>query len=99
MPVTKKGYKRKTIFFSVSAIILIAGLFVTFQEYKKISSEPIGSWQTDMQADCAVVLTGGANRVREGFDLLSRGQIRKLIISGVNPIDKRFSKFNSNSLM
>jgi uncharacterized SAM-binding protein YcdF (DUF218 family) len=34
--------------------------------------------------DCAVVLTGGAGRVREGFDLLARRETQKLIISGVN---------------
>jgi uncharacterized SAM-binding protein YcdF (DUF218 family) len=31
------------------------------------------------------VLTGGAGRVREGFDLLSHREVKKLIISGVHP--------------
>lgn len=39
----------------------------------------------DSQGDCAVVLTGGPNRVRKGFDLLAQGQVKKLIVSGVNP--------------
>lgn len=38
----------------------------------------------DLTADCAVVLTGGAGRVREGVALLSRKQIRQLIITGVH---------------
>jgi hypothetical protein len=36
-------------------------------------------------ADCAIVLTGGPGRVREGFDLLARKQAQKLIVSGVHP--------------
>lgn len=52
-------------------------------EYQKLSAESITSWDQDPSADCAIVLTGGSNRVREGFDLLTRGQVKKLIISGV----------------
>jgi uncharacterized SAM-binding protein YcdF (DUF218 family) len=51
----------------------------------KVDSFEVTSWTEDHTADCAVVLTGGAQRVREGFDLLIRGSIQKLIISGVNP--------------
>jgi uncharacterized SAM-binding protein YcdF (DUF218 family) len=54
-------------------------------DYQKISSEPITSWEKDPSADCAVVLTGGAGRVREGLSLLSRNLVRKMIISGVHP--------------
>lgn len=63
--------------------LVIIWLGLTFREYQRVTGEPISSWKTDVSADCAVVLTGGSNRVREGFDLLSRGQVRKLIISGV----------------
>ncbi|MCB0368554.1 MAG: YdcF family protein [Bdellovibrionales bacterium] len=38
-----------------------------------------------MEADCAIVLTGGQGRIREGIDLLANKLIKKLIISGVNP--------------
>ena len=48
-------------------------------------SEPISAWLEDHRADCAVVLTGGPGRVREGFDLLAQHQVNKLIISGVHP--------------
>jgi uncharacterized SAM-binding protein YcdF (DUF218 family) len=56
-----------------------------FYEYKIITSEPISSWQKDPTADCAVVLTGGPGRVREGLSLLGRGLVKKLVISGVHP--------------
>ncbi len=36
------------------------------------------------RADCGVVLTGGPGRIREGLALMSRRQIKRLIISGVH---------------
>ncbi len=66
--------------------VIAVGLAAWFRtEYRHIASEPISSWTEDHKADCAVVLTGGPGRVREGFDLLAQGQVRKLIISGVHP--------------
>lgn len=56
-----------------------------WREYRFVSSSTVTAWEVDDSADCAVVLTGGANRVREGFDLLARGSVKKLIISGVHP--------------
>jgi len=57
-------------------------------EYRDVTSEPILSWQQNQFADCAVVLTGGTGRVRAGFDLLSNQNVKKLIISGVNPASR-----------
>lgn len=54
-----------------------------YREYEAVLREPLQSWQKDQTADCAVVLTGGAGRVREGFDLLANQEVKKLIISGV----------------
>lgn len=51
----------------------------------RVRASEVSSWKEDHSADCAVVLTGGPQRVREGFDLLIRGAVQKLIISGVNP--------------
>lgn len=45
---------------------------------------PVQSWIKNQTCDCAIVLTGGAGRVREGFDLLSNQAVKKLIISGVH---------------
>lgn len=76
--------KKAIIPFSVLIIFsLIIGAYI--REKNKILHTPIHSWIEDNSADCAVVLTGGPGRVREGFDLLSQKKIQKLIITGVNP--------------
>ncbi len=54
-------------------------------EALNLNRRDVTSWTTPSKGDCAVVLTGGPGRVRAGFDLLQRGDVRKLIISGVNP--------------
>jgi uncharacterized SAM-binding protein YcdF (DUF218 family) len=77
-----KKLLRKKYFWGLLAFFL-ALTFRTWQEYKNVQSEPVNSWKNTVQADCAVVLTGGAGRVREGFDLLANQNIKKLIISGV----------------
>lgn len=59
--------------------------WIFFSEVKTISAQGPTAWVEDHAADCAVVLTGGPGRVREGFDLLAQGNVRKLIISGVHP--------------
>lgn len=58
-------------------------LLLYWTEFKKIKAEPVNSWQVDQTADCAVVLTGGVGRVPEGFDLIQRQQVKKIIIAGV----------------
>lgn len=74
---------RRSLVFSLLAFFLAGGLFLS--ELRKIQAEPITAWTEELGADCAVVLTGGAGRVREGFALLKREQVRTLIISGVHP--------------
>jgi len=76
--------KKYLIFFLV---IVTASLFLdrAFKESQKILAQDVNSWTEDQSADCAVVLTGGPGRVREGFDLLAQRRIKKLIISGVYP--------------
>lgn len=70
---------------SVSFVLLISLALWYRREIKVIAEEPVSAWLDDHRADCAVVLTGGPGRVREGFDLLAQGQVHKLIISGVHP--------------
>lgn len=41
--------------------------------------------QTHDTADAIIVLTGGADRIEAGFDLLKTGRARRLFISGVHP--------------
>ncbi len=70
----------------VFAFILVGAFCYLFiRESRIIKAEIPTSWKLDQKADCAVVLTGGSGRVREGFDLLAQKQVNKLIISGVNP--------------
>ena len=72
--------------FLVSCLaVLVTSAIWTRQEYNKVLSSEVTAWTQDQSADCAVVLTGGPGRVREGFDLLAQGRVRKLIISGVYP--------------
>lgn len=68
-------------------IVLLAFIFLSwiFYEAYFLRSLPVTSWTEDARGDCALALTGGHGRIRAGFDLLQRGDVRKLIISGVNP--------------
>lgn len=77
----------------LSWLLLIGSLLIVYRfylEYKVILHDPQASsstlpdsWTQAQTADCAVVLTGGAGRVREGFDMLAQKNVKKLIISGV----------------
>lgn len=76
--------RRKAVF----ATVVVWGVFLVWaytREVRLILSQPINSWSEDVSADCAVSLTGGPQRIREGLDLLSRHSVQKLIISGVHP--------------
>lgn len=68
-------------------VLMVAAIFLWafLRELRQIAAQPVTSWAEDVTADCAVVLTGGPNRIREGFDLLIRHSVQKLIISGVHP--------------
>lgn len=44
----------------------------------------IGSAQPEQPLDAAIVLTGGSNRVSQGFDLLAAGKVKYLLVSGVH---------------
>lgn len=79
-----KSLVRKKSFWAL-LILALAVIFRFSAEYHDVVDEPVLSWSSSQSADCAVVLTGGAGRVREGFDLLANQNVKKLIISGVNP--------------
>lgn len=66
-------------------LTLAIGGWLYRREKRLVAQEPISAWSEDHRADCAVVLTGGPGRIREGFDLLAQEQVHKLIISGVHP--------------
>lgn len=69
---------------SLVAVLIFLG-WLYRREESAIAAEPVSAWAEDHRADCAVVVTGGPGRIREGFDLLAQGQVHKLIISGVHP--------------
>ena len=74
----------KSKIFWVFVGFLLVFTYQFSQHLSYVQSEPITVWSVPVTADCAVVLTGGLGRIREGFDLLSQKQIKKLIVSGVN---------------
>ncbi len=63
------------------AVLLLAAFFM--KELQNVQSYKVNSWSENHHGDCAVVLTGGAGRIKEGIDLLSTRAVQKLIISGV----------------
>lgn len=78
--------KKSILLFTITLVLtFIFSTFLFYYESQKIKNEPITAWTEDHEADCAIVLTGGPGRVREGFDLLARKSVKKLIISGVHP--------------
>ena len=82
MKLIKKFFLRRDRLIFLIVILVASGIFL--RELDLIQQEPIGSWKNEVHADCAIVLTGGVGRVREGFDLLSRKSVKKLVISGVH---------------
>lgn len=75
----------KSVFYiGILAVGLILG-FCFHREWQQIGEGVPNSWYEDQTADCAIVLTGGGGRIREGFDLLAHREVQKLIISGVHP--------------
>ena len=75
--------KKIILYFSLSAIALFIIIF--YSEYLSVISTNSTAWSQSKEADCGIVLTGGPGRIREGMDLLANRNIKKLIISGVNP--------------
>ncbi|MDZ4660783.1 MAG: YdcF family protein [Pseudomonadota bacterium] len=71
--------------FSPVLVVTIMFSWALIREIRKVNTTRISSWVEDHHGDCAVVLTGRAGRIKEGMDLLSQKQIKKLILAGVNP--------------
>ena len=82
MSASRPGTKR---LLGLVLILIGVGVLLSIREANRILSFPISAWKQDPVADCAVVLTGGAGRVREGMALVEKGLVKTLIISGVNP--------------
>jgi uncharacterized SAM-binding protein YcdF (DUF218 family) len=78
------GSRRRRIVLSIAVVVIGVFTWSWIREVQLILSQPVNSWTEDVSADCAVALTGGPQRIREGLDLLSRHAVQKLIISGVH---------------
>lgn len=77
--------RRRIELLSILGIVSVILGWRILVEVQAVVKTPNHSWVIDQSADCAVVLTGGSGRVKEGMDLLARRAVRKLIVSGVNP--------------
>lgn len=80
---------RKRLTQIVAALVVLTVISLLgrwwLEEVKRVTQYPVSAWSESQQAECAIVLTGEKSRVGEGFDLLYRNQVKRLIISGVNP--------------
>jgi uncharacterized SAM-binding protein YcdF (DUF218 family) len=80
-PATKKRFSKYIRL--VIVLVVIAAPLYSIKKYRELlisTPQP----RPEIQADCGIVLTGAAGRIREGITLLSHHQIQKLIISGVH---------------
>lgn len=79
--------KKTTFYLAILATIVVTSVFLKWwlDEIRNITQYSINAWSEEQQAECAIVLTGGPNRVSEGFNLLYQKNVKKLMISGVNP--------------
>ncbi|MCB0348814.1 MAG: YdcF family protein [Bdellovibrionales bacterium] len=77
---------RRSYGYWIGAFLVGIIIYFVFDEYHLIQRAAIVSWTENTEADCGVVLTGGQGRIQEGMSLLQQRRIKKLIISGVNPL-------------
>ena len=75
----------KKVLILLILVLISAITLLMVREVKRIRTHLPTAWLEDMTADCAVVLTGGPHRAREGLDLLAQKNVKKLIITGTNP--------------
>lgn len=82
-----EGFKDSKLITYFSPVLIISLLicWALFREIQKVNVTEVSSWKEDHHGDCAVVLTGGSGRIKEGMDLLAQKQVKKLILAGVNP--------------
>lgn len=78
-PYALKRWQWSLAFIAGLGFLWLAG-FGLFVEYVR-GMQP---QNPDQPTDAIIVLTGGAQRVNKGLDLLSTGQAKKLFITGVN---------------
>jgi uncharacterized SAM-binding protein YcdF (DUF218 family) len=72
---------------AVIAVLIAVALPAGFLWF--VSQLPTRQVTLDRNADGIVVLTGGASRINDGFELLASGRGKRLLISGVYPATNR----------
>ncbi len=68
---------------SLASLVFFIFAVVFYNKYKSIKNVQVNLWSELPEADCGVVLTGAAGRIREGFEILQQKKVKWLIISGV----------------
>ncbi|MEE3165530.1 MAG: YdcF family protein [Pseudomonadota bacterium] len=61
----------------------------TFTDFVRIYISSQSNIGSKIYRETIIVLTGGPNRITNGFDLLEKGHAKVMFISGVNPIVER----------
>ena len=79
-------FKPLLLVFFLSSFLLISLLLKDYLDFLRLSDSQNYSQNN---FDAIVVLTGGPNRINEGFKLLENNFSKKIFISGVNPIVKK----------
>jgi len=82
-PSSDRRPRRLRLIAAAAAVALVAGIGADFLAFARVVAE--ASPPTDARADGIVVLTGGAERIPSGLELLAAGRAERLLISGVNP--------------
>lgn len=80
LPLILRGRKRWRLLDLILVLLLGWGAGMGF-----FAASAARIQQTSDSADAIIVLTGGADRIEAGFDLLKSGRARTLMISGVHP--------------
>jgi uncharacterized SAM-binding protein YcdF (DUF218 family) len=78
----RRGWSVRLVHLALGALTLwLIGLL----GFIAVIPGPTGKFDTASRTDAIIVLTGGGDRLAEGFRLLDRGLSQRLLISGVAP--------------
>ncbi|MEM8813813.1 MAG: hypothetical protein AAGF59_14460 [Pseudomonadota bacterium] len=69
----------------VFAAALVVGVAIDFWHFSTLVMRSAAEPNQQSSADAIVVLTGGADRIKDAANLLNEGRAARLLISGVHP--------------
>ena len=70
-------------------LLIIFLFFLLFNDFNFLSGQNLEQAKDTSSADVIVVLTGGSDRIKKGFELLEYNYSKRMFISGVNPIVRK----------